>query len=126
MILGSEGGFGALRLRGWVGCACTGLGWEFGRFRFGTQINTGFSFKWAWLRYTYRDVPRDSKWGSASGEGRKIPTTKLTGIVGSCDGYGWFGCRWGSSGSPTGLMDPHVIWVQKSMARIKTDNVSEN
>ena len=34
-----------LRLRGWVGGACTGLGWEFGRFRFGTQINnTGFSF----------------------------------------------------------------------------------
>ena len=48
-------GFGALRLCGWVGGACTGLGWEFGRFRFGTQINTGFSFKWAWWSSSIRD-----------------------------------------------------------------------
>ena len=122
----AEGGFGALRLRGWVGGACTGLGWEFGRFRFGTQINTGFSFKWVPCGSSHRDVTMDLKWGSASGEGRKIPTPKLTGIVGSCDGYGWFGRRWGLSGSPKGLMDPNVVLVLEITDVMITGMFSEN
>ena len=68
------------------------------------------AFIGAWSS-SHGDDPGDSKPGSASGEGRKIPTPKLTGTVGSCDGYGWFGQRWGLSGSPKGLMDPNVVLV---------------
>ena len=110
-------GLGVL-VRGWAG--------SLGDFDLGPKLTRGFHLNGPGGVTPLGMSQRDSKPGSASGEGRKIPTPKLTGIVGSCDGYGWFGCRWGSSGSPTGLMDPHVIWVQKSMARIKTINVSEN
>ena len=113
---GFAGGLGVL-VRGWPG--------SLGDFDLGPKLTRGFHLNGPGAGYPHWDVPRVAKPGSASGEGRKIPTPKLTGIVGSCDGYGWFGCRWGSSGSPTGLMDPHVIWVQKSMASIKTDMFSE-
>ena len=44
-ISGVWGGFGVLGLCGWAGGAGAGQCCEFGRFRFGGQINTGFSFK---------------------------------------------------------------------------------
>ena len=103
---GFAGGLGVL-VRGWAG--------SLGDFDLGPKLTRGFHLNGPGgvLAYciTFGMFQVDSKPGSASGEGRKIPTPKLTGIVGSCDGYGWFGWRWCSSGSPKGLMDPNVVWV---------------
>ena len=76
-ISGVWGGFGVLGLCGWAGAAGAGQCCEFGRFRFGGQINTGFSFKWRFLvmRKCGRKTAISGVWGGL-------------GVLGRC---GWVG-----------------------------------
>ena len=63
-----------------------------GRFRFGTQINTGFSFKRSWWCCPTGDHMSVFFRGSRPGRGARIPRADSTGEVGLLVGYGRCGC----------------------------------
>ena len=50
-----------------------------GRFRFGRQINTGFSFKWSWCRMSHWEPHECFFWGIEAWKRRQNPDARFGG-----------------------------------------------
>ena len=77
-----------------------------GRFRFGRQINTVFSFKWSWWGCVTGNHIGVFFGGSRPGRGGRIPRAVSPGEAGLLVGYGRCGCPGpgvGCAGSVSGV-----------------------